>query len=131
MTDVEVLERVAAWLTKTYKRGQRLSGIVYTHPITSTRMTGSAARGLDVFSGLVGPKSFHSIILVTTMWDLLPNASVGEKREEELQNQFWRALIDGGSLTARSFGDRSSALAIVRSMASSQLPGASLAIQRK
>ena len=87
-TDAQVLEEVVSWLTWAYESRQLLSGIVYVHPITSTRMRGSSTRSLDVFSKLVGPDSFNNIILVTTMWDVLPEPLTRQQREEQLQEQW-------------------------------------------
>ena len=81
-TDVEVLEEIIDWLSETYKSKKLLTGIVYVHPITATRMRGSSVRSLEVFSQLVGIDSFHNILLVTTMWDLLSDQAVGLSREE-------------------------------------------------
>ena len=134
-TDAEVFEEVVSWLTRTYQSRSLLSGIIYVHPITSTRMRGSAVRSLDVFSRLVGPDSFQNITLVTTMWDLLPDQSVGELREEQLREDWWRGLIEKGSITARSSGDRDSALIIMKRTAFDQrmaaTSGAPLAIQKE
>jgi hypothetical protein len=134
-TDVEVLEEVSSWLTQSYKSRQLVSGIIYLHPITSNRMRGSALNSLDVFAGLVGPDSFHNILLVTTMWDLLPDPSLGESREEELREHIWKSLIEKGSITAQSSGDRQSALAIMKRIAFDQRMrstcGAPLAIQKE
>ena len=134
-TDGQVLGEVASWLTSAYESRRLLSGIIYVHPITSTRMRGSAVRSLDVFSKLVGPDSFHNILLVTTMWDLLPEQLVGQQREEQLREEWWRMLIDKGSTTARSAGDRDSALAILKSVVFDQTmlttAGAPLAIQKE
>lgn len=132
---MEVLEEVSSWLAQSYKSRKLLSGIIYLHPITSNRMRGSALKNLDVFANLVGPASFQNILLVTTMWDLLPDPSVGESREEELCEHYWKGLIEKGSITARSSGDRRSALAIMKRIAFDQRMGstssAPLAIQKE
>ena len=134
-TDVQVLEAVVSWLTTAYESRRLLSGIIYVHPIRSVRMRGSATRTFDVFSKLVGPDSFHSIILVTTMWDLLYGSLVGQQREEQLREVWWRDLIDKGSKTARSTGDRDSALAKLEKIAFDHMmlttAGAPLAIQKE
>lgn len=132
---MEVLEKVSSWLTQSYQSRKLVCGIVYLHPITSSRMRGSALKSLDVFASLVGPDSFHNILLVTTKWDLLQDPSLGESREEELREHFWKSLIEKGSITARSSGDRQSALAIMKRIAFDQrmgsISGAPLAIQKE
>ena len=132
--DVDVLQEVATWLGVTYESTQRLSGIIYLQPITRTRMTGSMVENLKVFEQLVGQDTFIGVVLVTTMWDLLlSDTSVGREREDTLKEGFWAPFIEKGSVTARSYGDRRSAVEIVERIAfdqrnSSNLP---LAIQRE
>ena len=132
---MKVLEEVSGYLVHSYHSQRLLSGIVYLHPITSNRMRGSSLRSLDIFARLVGPDSFYNILLVTTMWDLLPDPSFGESREEELRENFWKSLIEKGSITARSSGDRQSALAIIKRVAFDQrmgsTSGVALAIQKE
>ena len=113
-TDTEILSEIAIFLDETYKTKQLLSGIIYLTPIIATRMTGSSVRNLKIFEELVGPNAFQNICLVTTMWDRLANRSEGEAREEDLCQNFWGHFIHKGASIARSFGDRNSALSIVR-----------------
>jgi hypothetical protein len=130
-----VLKEVAAWMTDRYRSQQLLSGIIYLHPITSTWMTGTSRMNLDMFTNLVGPDSFKNIILVSTKWDLLASISIGERREQKLKKYFWKDLIDKGSITARSFGSKTSSLTIVTRVAFdrriSSPSGAPLNIQRE
>ena len=134
-TDAEILEQVGSWLASAYKSQEFLSGIIYLHPITSTRMRGSAVRSLEVFSKLVGPDSFYKIALVTSMWDLLQDQDVGASREHQLREEFWKDLIEKGSVTARSHNNRESALAILKRVAFGQSmgrePEVPLAIQKE
>ncbi|KAI9703440.1 MAG: hypothetical protein M1820_005913 [Bogoriella megaspora] len=136
--DVDVLRDVASWMAERYQSGTLLSGIIYLFPITSVRMSGSSITGLDVFAKLVGIDSFQNISLVTTMWDLLPDQSVGYARERDLKENFWRPFIEKGSITARSFGDRQSALNVISRAAFDQrramspgMFGAPLTIQKE
>ena len=134
-TDKEVFADIVEWLKLTYESRKLLSGIVYLHPITRTRITKSSATSLDVFASLVGPDSLHNISLVTTMWDLLNDDITGEKRERELHETFWNDLIQKGSITARFSGNRGSALLVLRRIAFDQrmasTSGAALNIQKE
>lgn len=135
MTDALVLEKLATWMSTTYRSKQLLSGVIYLHDIQKSRMRGSDVKSLEVFDKLVGPESFKNILLVTTKWDLLPNISIGESREDILRDKFWRNLITRGCTTARSFGDRSSALKIMETVAfdlnMATTSGAPLTIQKE
>lgn len=132
-TDAQVLKEVAYWLTVAYETTRRLSGIIYLHPILHSRMTGSMVKNLAVFEKLVGADNFEKVILVTTMWDALKDGYDGVRREQELKEKHWASMIERGSVTARSAGDRASVLRIVERIAfdqrASSLPV--LAIQRE
>ena len=58
-------------------------------------------------------EKFSKVVLTTTMWDGVPD-SVGEKRERELQDDYWKPLIDGGASVRRFLGTRPSALEVLR-----------------
>ena len=134
-TEVEVLEEVASWLTSLHTSQKLLSGIIYMHPITSNPVTSPGLQNLDVYAKLVGPNSFHNIHLVTTMWDLLPGKALGEAREAEICESFWNGFNKNGAITARSYGNKESALAILKRVAFDQrmarTGGALLTIQRE
>ncbi|KAL6714320.1 hypothetical protein ACLMJK_007743 [Lecanora helva] len=119
-TGEQIVEDITSWLSKHYESHSRLSGIVYLQPITASPLQGSVTRNLDVFFKLFGPDSFHNILLVTTMWDHLRDSLEGQRREEILGKLLWKDLIDRGSTTARSAGDRASALAILKKVAFNQ-----------
>ncbi|KAG9664006.1 hypothetical protein KCU64_g969, partial [Aureobasidium melanogenum] len=134
-SDVDVLREVSDWLAESYRSQRLLSGIIYLHPITSVRMSGSSHMSLRVFTGLVGPDAFHNLMLVTSKWDQLGDLAGGVQREAELCERYWDFLIEKGSLTGRSYGDRQSALAIVRNIAfgrsASDMVSVPLALQKQ
>jgi hypothetical protein len=115
--DVDVLCEVSTWLTESYKSKRLLSGIIYLHPITSVRMGGSSRKSLEVFAKLVEPDASHNIVLVTSKWDQLQDPAEGVHREKEFCHEWWKASIEQGSIVSRSYGDRQSALTIVKHIA--------------
>jgi hypothetical protein len=116
-SDTDVLRELSLWLTESYASRRLLSGIIYMHDINSARMSGSSLANLKLFAKLVGEDALHNILLVTSKWDLLSDPATGVMREEELEHKWWKHLIEHGSTTARSSGDRQSALAIVKNIA--------------
>lgn len=66
LSDVQVLQNIAHWLSMSLKSGVKLSGIIYLHRITDPRMTGSIRRNLLMFKKLCGEDSFSSVTLATT-----------------------------------------------------------------
>ena len=83
-----------------YKKDIPLAGLLYFHRITDNRMAGTPLKNLRLFEKLCGRES-SSIVLTTTRWDEI-DRDVGEQREKELQEIYWKSLIDRGS-TAKRF----------------------------
>ena len=113
-SDSEVLRDLAFYLTSSYDNGFRLTGIIYLHPITATRMTGSAFKNLRTFRKLCGRESMSSVIMATTMWDS-ESAAVGDKREVELKEtaEWWGDMMREGSRVVRHSNDHHSAMNII------------------
>ncbi|KAJ3455218.1 hypothetical protein MRS44_013818 [Fusarium solani] len=113
-TDSEVLKEIAFWLRQTYKKNVKLSGIVYLHPITNTRITGSVHKNLRLFERLCGDETLKTVVLATTMWNQ-EDAHKFEKRQEQLKtNQnFWGDMVSRGSAVFRHNNNRQSAVDIV------------------
>ncbi|XP_006459410.1 hypothetical protein AGABI2DRAFT_191396 [Agaricus bisporus var. bisporus H97] len=100
-SDMEVLHIISAWLEKTYSKKQvKLSGMIYLHRITDNRMAGSPHKNLRMFGELCGDVAMNQVRLVSTMWGKV-KPEVGEERERELRDKFWRHFIDKGSKIER------------------------------
>ncbi|KAH8682881.1 hypothetical protein BGZ60DRAFT_368522, partial [Tricladium varicosporioides] len=97
-SDSEVLQSLVEWLKSTYQAGTKLSGILYLHRITDSRMQGSMLRNLNMFKQLCGEGFYKHITLGITCWALVPN-DVAEKRESELvrNSNFWKSMLDRGA----------------------------------
>ena len=105
VSDAQVLQNIAHWLSMSFKYGIKLSGIIYLHRITDPRMTGSVRRNLLMFKKLCGEKSFSSVVLATTRWSMVDEAT-GIAHEEELKNTeaFWGHMYKKGSKVFRHTG---------------------------
>ena len=122
VSDAQVLQNIAHWLSMSFQNGIKLSGIIYLHRITDPRMTGSMRRNLLMFKKLCGEKSFSSVVLATTRWSMVDEAT-GTAHEEELKNTeaFWGHMYKKGSKVFRHTGShaglhtgsRDSALALI------------------
>jgi len=75
-------------------------------------MSGSSLKNFHMFEALTG-NQFKNIVLTTTMWDEVDQAT-GQRREEELKRTYWSAMIARGSCTQRFDGTTSSALNIIQ-----------------
>ncbi|GAB1317169.1 Reticulocyte-binding protein 2 a [Madurella fahalii] len=113
-SDSDVLRDLAYYLTSSYGNGYKLSGIIYLHPITHNRMTGTAFKNLRTFRKLCGVQSMSSTVLATTMWSEV-SPDIGNARELELKEtaEFWGDMIREGSTVYRHTDDHNSAINII------------------
>lgn len=95
LTDRDILDELASWLSSSYKSGLHLNGAIYLHRIQDTRMEGSALRSLRVFKRLCGDEFMKNVVLGTTFWDLV-SEKVGKAREDELCSTggFFKDMMD-------------------------------------
>jgi flagellar biosynthesis GTPase FlhF len=112
-TDTDVLRSVAQWLNSAYKADIKLTGIIYLHRISDTRVGNSAFRSLRMFKKLCGDDGLGSVVLATTMWG--KNKAAENEREKELQTRpdFWKHMIAKGSKVFRHDSGRKSAAEII------------------
>ncbi|XEV01460.1 hypothetical protein FSHL1_006747 [Fusarium sambucinum] len=101
-SDTETLEILAAYLGASYANGMRIHGIIYLHPITNNRMTGSGLRNIDMVKAMCGFSSYSSLALATTMWTISNSGaerSSLQARETQLaQNgKFFSEFINQGA----------------------------------
>jgi methyl-accepting chemotaxis protein len=75
-------------------------------------MAGTPLKNLRLFEKLCG-KEFSTIVLTTTMWDEV-DLETGEQREQELQDIYWKAMIDRGSTVKRFLYTQKSAFDVLR-----------------
>ncbi|KAH0499240.1 hypothetical protein TgHK011_006445 [Trichoderma gracile] len=100
LSDTEVLEMIADYLSAGYSKEMRLSGIIYLHPISDNRVTHHATKNLDMFRKLTGEKNLKNVILATSMWDKV-SPEEGLNRERELQGNFWSVFMAFGAQYCR------------------------------
>ena len=117
LTDSEVLQILLDWLVSSYRRGQKLSGILYLHRLSDARMRNSAVRNLKMFRELIGEDFYQNLTLGTSCWSLV-TASVGAAREQQLKSEagFWKMMIDCGARAVRLPDDKSDARSLVYDM---------------
>jgi hypothetical protein len=95
----------------------KLSGIIYLHRTTDTRMGGSARKILSMFRKLCGTEVLQNVLLVSTMWETT-ELSTGERREKELVDteDFWGLLLGGGAKVERHDNSRESAMRLLKNL---------------
>ena len=100
------------------------------HRILDNRIGGISARNFRMFRNLCGETSLRSVVIVTTMWDEIPQ-STGEERERELATKdvFFKPAIEKGARFARHTDSLESAQSIIRSIIDNQSTPITLQIQ--
>ncbi|KAF8153679.1 P-loop containing nucleoside triphosphate hydrolase protein, partial [Mycena galopus ATCC 62051] len=101
VTDTDILRKIAAFLQLEFSQDKKLSGIIYLHRITDTRMGGVTDRNLRMFRKLCGDDALKNVAIVTTRWDDVQEKDRGaiERREGELMKtpgRFFEPLIAAG-----------------------------------
>jgi len=114
-SDVEILAMIADWLVKIYEGRFNLATIIYVHAISSSRMTGSMLKNLELFASLCGQKAMPNVILTTTKWEYV-SLTTGTNREEELRSEFWKDMLNSGCRTERFQNTYDSAWRIIDSL---------------
>ncbi|KAJ3558522.1 hypothetical protein NPX13_g9688 [Xylaria arbuscula] len=115
LSDSEVLQLIADYLAAAYKNDMKLSGIIYLHPISDTRVTHHATKNLQMFQKLTGEQNLKNVILATSMWDRVSREE-GFAREQELKNKFWKVLLAFEAKAVRYAGTTESARAIAQQL---------------
>ncbi|KXN82248.1 hypothetical protein AN958_02798 [Leucoagaricus sp. SymC.cos] len=93
---MDVLAMIGNWLEKTYQNDVKLSGLIWLHDIAGNRMGESPTRCLNMFNRLCGDTTMDHVVLVSTMWEKI-QADEGVRRQRQLQEDFWKNLIEKGS----------------------------------
>ncbi|KAH7084618.1 P-loop containing nucleoside triphosphate hydrolase protein [Paraphoma chrysanthemicola] len=104
-TDLETLQELAYWLAAAYEHDIKLSGIIYLHRISDTRLQGSALRSLTAFKAMCGEAALGGVVLATTMWDTIPPNDMTKalNRQAELRNRICQDIqTSGGKVVALS-----------------------------
>ena len=116
--DDEIINGIVRWLEESVNRQQKLHGILYFHRIIDPKITGTSRANLRMFKKLCGNDNLGGIFLVTTFWNEV-ESKLGEQRELQLRGDanFWKPMIDQGSLIIRSKRDRAEDLDILSKFA--------------
>ncbi|KAH7914568.1 P-loop containing nucleoside triphosphate hydrolase protein, partial [Hygrophoropsis aurantiaca] len=110
--DTEILRRIAVWLARSYSDEMKLTGVIYLHEISQTRMLGTTRKNFMMFHKLVGAEAARNVILTSTKWAHIKQEA-GRNREEQLVATFWKEMIESGSRIARFLGTHESAWEII------------------
>ncbi|KAH6911940.1 P-loop containing nucleoside triphosphate hydrolase protein [Coprinopsis sp. MPI-PUGE-AT-0042] len=105
LLDLEILQKVGAFLKTEYDAKQGFTGIVFMHNIdTPTLDWQTQRRNRTLFKKLCGTDSMKNILVVTSFWDKLTNMADGVQKEGNLQTEdgLLKELHVGGAKFVRS-----------------------------
>jgi len=114
-SQTDILKEIAEFLGTTYKKGTILSGLIYMHRISENRVGGIARENFRLFSKICGEDAMRNVLIVTTMWEAIPE-EVGARREEELTSKslFFKDAVDHGARMVRHYNTAESARRTMR-----------------
>jgi hypothetical protein len=96
------------------QRGKKISGIIYLHRISDTKMEGSALRNLRMFRKLCGEGFMKSVVLGTTFWDKVGEEQGADREKELLEtDDFFKEMKSQGCHVVRISGERDDDLALL------------------
>ncbi|RXW22536.1 hypothetical protein EST38_g3300, partial [Candolleomyces aberdarensis] len=115
--DFVILQRIAKWLEKSYRKKMVLGGVIFLHDISQDRFSGTARRNFELFKHLCGDSAFGQVVLVTSKWGRAVGRNL-EKREQELKTDHWKTMLEGGARVERLVAgdEEASAWGVVRSI---------------
>ncbi|KAI8670389.1 PNPLA domain-containing protein [Fusarium keratoplasticum] len=115
LSDLQILQHISKELLKNYQNGRLLSGIIYLHDMSHTRIRGTGIQQLDYLKLLLGNEAYSNCVLVTNRWNLDSPAVQAEQqhRHNALKQKYWKDMISGGSIAMQHDGSFSSARRII------------------
>ena len=103
------------FLTSSFGRNIKITGILYLHNISENRMTQPPLPHHEMFRRLCGEGFYARVLLVTTMWEKLLNQDDGERRKAILRIH-WGEMINKGSAVVCHDGTKESAWSVVNAL---------------
>ena len=112
---MDLLQYSRASISSSFAKKKKITGVLYLHKITDNRMTQPPLQRYKMFERLFGEEFHTRVLLATTMWGILLNQDVGEKRHEKLRGQ-WSEMIDKGSDIVSHDGEKESAWSVIEKL---------------
>ncbi|CAK5269642.1 unnamed protein product [Mycena citricolor] len=114
LSEADVLNKIAAYLSTEYEDGKTLAGVIYIHRISDVRMSGISTRNFRTFRQLCGDSTLKNLVVMTNMWSKV-RGDIGAAREKELSSdsRFFKPVMDKGAQMVRHDNTISSARKIL------------------
>ncbi|KAF9042306.1 hypothetical protein BJ165DRAFT_1405991 [Panaeolus papilionaceus] len=116
ISELEIIEMINDWLK--VRDCDTIDDILFMHPITDKRLSGSKRRTVDMVKLLtrLHTRIPGTVVVVTTMWDTLWNEKgvlAAEERFAQLRDDVWKDLRDFGGTVTKFFNTHESALEVI------------------
>ena len=85
-------------------------------------MAGTSLKNLQVFQRVCGRDALGKVYLTTTMWDEV-DLNVGERRLDELKEDYWKSIINQGAQIVRCRSDDDSPKRIIQQILAEEAAG--------
>ena len=116
--DEDIYYKIIDWLKDFHEKGQKLSGLIYLHPINKTREKGSDVQSLKVFKRLVGSENYTKIVIGLTFYDIEdPETTASRERELRESPDMWADMIAAGATVTRIPFDKDECISLIAKMA--------------
>ncbi|KEP49821.1 50S ribosome-binding GTPase [Rhizoctonia solani 123E] len=117
LSETEILQSLAGFLTVAYSQNFKITGLLYLHKITDTRVGGASFRHMKMFKEVCGTDSLKNVVYVMNMWSDPPTEDE-VLREDELRqsDEFFGGPIAEGAQMARHYNTQESAHNIIRQL---------------
>ena len=139
LSDAQVLEEIAEWLSAAYRERIQLTGIIYLQSIQNNKFAGTSIRSIVWFRELCGNDALSKVFLVTSFWDNVPaqlpwDEALYRERQLKENKDYWKRIISRGARTERHNNTHESARTIIRRVIATQTddsPGTYTRLQRE
>jgi hypothetical protein len=97
-TDEDIFNDLVDWMADSFRKGQRMNGLLYLHPVISTRQRGSEIRNLRMFKKLCGENNFSNVVLGLTFCDQEARQVIAQRKKELVETpEWWGEMVKRGS----------------------------------
>jgi len=83
-----------------YRGEDRLTGVLFMHPINNNKFSHTADRISNILDSLYDCNAMNQLTLCTTMWDTVPEDEGYDRLDDLCETDAWNKMISTGAGTA-------------------------------
>ncbi|CUA73124.1 hypothetical protein RSOLAG22IIIB_10555 [Rhizoctonia solani] len=117
LSESDILKSLAGFLAVAYTQDFKITGLLYLHKITDTRVGGASLRHMNMFRELCGTDSLKNVTYVMNMWSDPPTEDeILRENELRYSDEFFGVPLSEGAQMARHDNTQESAHNIIRKL---------------